>query len=246
MELAVAKKREGLSSRILFFVWLATAFSGAVGQGIFEKSAAALGSADRGFMALATAAVILRAVSAVGIPIAAFTLHSRMSAAGSLRLSFLYLLLVALVSEIPYDLSHSGRLLETDSQNPLFGLCICVAMAGFFSKFEKNTVIKVSVILFSVIWALILSVDDGVLIVLAFGVITALRKKESIMPFVLAVALSLGTVLSPYYAIAPFGAALVHGQREEREERLPVFLYPIMLLAVWLVRVILKEWTPLF
>lgn len=46
---------------------------------------------------------------------------------------------LALLSELPYNLAMSGKLLDTTSRNPVFGLLVCLVMVYLYQKFPEKS-----------------------------------------------------------------------------------------------------------
>ena len=104
---------------------------GIVATGILQNRLLRLGEVSPGqllqamqssdsVMAFATLALVLRAVATCAVPIFALLLVEGARHTGSFRNYFLRVAGLALLSEIPYNLAISGRVLDLTTRNPAF------------------------------------------------------------------------------------------------------------------------------
>ena len=115
--------------------------------------------------AVCTLALLLQAMETCAVPIFAFLLVEGVEHTSSLRNCALRVAGLAVLSELPYNLATSGKLLDTTSRNPVFGLVVCLVMVYLYQKFpEKNAphlLLRVLVTAAAVIWCSMLSIRYG-------------------------------------------------------------------------------------
>lgn len=197
-------------------------------------------------MILATAALVLQALETCAMPIFAFLLAEGAAHTGSLPKYLQRVTLVALVSEIPYNLAMSGSLLDMSSRNPVFGPAIGLAMLWFFGRVEGKSVSRVLlrgvITLAAMGWCLMLGVSHGVALVLVLAVLWALRGKPQFRPLGGAMAALVCSLGSMFYMASPMGFLVVHFYNGEKgpDNRLVNYLaYPVLLTALWAAGVLL-------
>lgn len=198
MMLSPKKRAAQLSLPTVLFVWCIALLFSLFGEGILEKGESSLAALSE--------AVVIRALFAIFIPLGVYLFRrslKRWEKGGGTVLA------LALAFELPYDLILGGRITDMGRQSPLFALCICCVAAYLFSSFYTKPFVVVLVGVFSILWAVILRVDSGVPIVLAYLVIALTEKREAARPIALAAVLAVCTLISPYYALSPIGALLL-------------------------------------
>lgn len=82
--------------------------------------------------------MIMRSIGRLTYPIFAFMLVEGFLNTRNLKKYSFRLLIFALISEIPYDLANSGRIIGLDSQNIIWSLLIGLIMLYFIKKAEKH------------------------------------------------------------------------------------------------------------
>lgn len=81
--------------------------------------------------------MIMRTIGRLTYPIFAFMLVEGFIHTSNLKKYMFRLLIFALISEIPYDLAISGRIIELSSQNIIWALLIGLIMLYFIKRAEK-------------------------------------------------------------------------------------------------------------
>lgn len=212
------------------------------GEQLLEKI-----SASTGAMAVATAAIVMQAVEACAIPVFAFLVVNGFHKAKNENKLLLCLLVMALVSEIPYNLAMYGKLLHMETRNPALALVIGLAVLYFFRRFGENSFANVLIKLFigiaAVLWATMLRVEHGLPVLIVMMTMWALRDKKA-AAILFGGAVASGCVLfSPLYIGAALGILPVYFYREEEEEtEMPLLVYavyPAALAAFGLVSIFL-------
>lgn len=193
---------------------------------------------DQTAMAIATVALILQAVETVAVPIFVFLLAEGFIHTSDWKKYFARVAGLAVLTEIPYDLAMNGKVLEFTSQNPVFGLVLCMVLLYLFERFSGKKLICVIMALAGLAWALMLRVDHGIPMLLMVCVIRLFRNKRMFMGFSGMAAAALCTGISPFYLAAPMGFLAIHFYNGEpgNSSRLVNYLfYPVTLLAIGLV-----------
>lgn len=190
-------------------------------------------------MMLVTASIVMQALESCAIPIFALLLVEGFCKTADWKRYLGRLALVAAVSEIPYNLAMSGKVLDLSSRNPVFALVLGLAMLWFYrycaEKSGKNTVIKLLVTLAAIAWSGMLSIEHGAFFLLMTAVLWLTRGK-SYRILVGVVAAAVGCGLSLQYVVAPFSFLAVHfynGEKGESNRIVNMLCYPLMLLAVY-------------
>lgn len=141
------------------------------------------------------------------------------------------MLATAVVSEIPYNLAMSGKVLYTTTRNPVVALAIGLAALYFFRRYSEktfaNTLIKLFVGICAVLWTILLSVEQGLPLLMVILVMWALRNKKSSRILFGGAVASACVIFSPIYIVAALGILPVHFYREEEEKELALPLYAI-------------------
>ena len=135
-------------------------------------------------------------------------------------------------------LSFQIKVLETGTQNPVFGLVLCMVLLYLWKRFEGKKLICVIMALAGLAWALMLKVDHGIPMILMICVIHLFRNKRMFMGFSGMAAAALCTGLSPFYLVAPMGFLAIHfynGEKGESSRLVNYLFYPVMLLVIGLI-----------
>ncbi len=204
----------GLSNSQLKVVGLALVLLASLG-GAVARSGMPAGLAGLDLSHL-TAAVVVEAVSWAALPIYAWLLwsgfvHTRSVARYGVRLAVL-----AVLSEVPYDLATSGRVWDMSSQNPVFALLIglvVLAALGHLRAGRASGYVAVSVVVCvaAVLWLVLfnvglrLGVMPGGVVMLAFTLVFSfLHRRENTM-------MAVGGVLGALALVFPaVGLLVVH------------------------------------
>lgn len=238
-------RAQGLSATRLRVVGFVLVALGAVSSAI--AVAHAPGAPD---MSTLTFVVLLEAVSWAAIPIFAWLLWQGFQSTANRGRFALLLALLAVLTEVPYDLVTSGRVWDPASQNPVFallvGFVVMWALDYLLAGPRRNTLLAVAVCVAGVLWLAIFHVGlrlgvvpTGVVLLLFCLVFHFLGSRENTMMMV-------GGTLGALAGIFPaVGMLLLHYRRDERDIRsdeplggsrryLFYALYPLGLLALGL------------
>lgn len=192
-------------------------------------------------MTYAVLALLLRAAATCAIPVLAYLLVTFFQHWDSCGMLLFKIGLAASISELPYNLAVSGKLLDTTRQNPLFALAAALVILYLFSIFrEKNwgTVFaRICIGLAGVIGCQALHIDDGIPLVVLCCIFWHFREGETKCTLAAAIGAAACCVFSPYYLVSPMGVLLVHFHRSEENEEGSrgniLWLYPAVLLGCW-------------
>lgn len=230
---------------------------GIVATGILQNRLLRLGEVSPGqllqamqssdsVMAFATLALVLRAVATCAVPIFALLLVEGARHTGSFRNYFLRVAGLALLSEIPYNLAISGRVLDLTTRNPAFGLAVGLFMLWLYGRFPgKNfsrVLIRGMVTLAAVLWCAMLSVECGGCLVFVTAVLWAFREKPLTRNIAGACASLVCCLSSMFYMASPMGFLAVHlynGEKGEQNRLVNYLTYPALLLLTWLAAALL-------
>ena len=250
MERLNQPRKKGISKQQVFLLGMLFLLAGVISRSVLQNGILHMGSmtgqqlleamsaSDTAIVA-ATIALVLQALETCAIPIFAFLLVSDYET--NKKKLLLYLLLAAVVSELPYNYAMYGNLLHTASRNPVFAMVIALAVLYFFSRYSENSfahvLIKIFVALASLLWAVMLNVEHGVPLLIVTITIWLLRKKKHFLTLFGGMASSACMLVSPFYIVSAMGILPVYLCREETSEDMKIFSYlsyPVLLLAVGL------------
>lgn len=189
-------------------------------------------------MVVATIALICQAMETCAAPIFSFLLVEGFRHTSDLRAYMTRVAILAVVSELPYNLAMTGNLLDTVSRNPAFGLLLCMVMLYFFRKYGekglKNTAMKALVFVASFLWCLMLHIDQGICLVVMVAVIWAFRNKgtmRAMFGFCSALICSLFDLFYMVSAMAFIFLHLYNGEEGDQNRAFNYAVYPVMLLV---------------
>lgn len=189
-------------------------------------------------MALVTVSLVLQALESCAVPIFAFLLVEGFQKTSSYKNYLLRVALVALASEIPYNLVFSSSVIMMGSRNPVFGLVLGLLMLYFYrylgEKSLRNTLIKFCITLAAVVWCEMLRIEHGSLLILVTAALWLVRKRPNFRTLVACGVAACGTIISLFYVAAPFSAVTLHfynGEKGETNRIFNLLCYPLMLLV---------------
>ena len=147
--------------------------------------------------------------------------------------------LLALVSEIPYDLLVTGRPFAVEVQNPAFGLLVAVITVYYWNLFSgrggKNLLIRLAVLGAALIWCSLLKIEYGLPLLICTLVLWLFRKDPSRWGIGGMLAGGLCILISPFFLAAPMGAMILHFYNgEDYRSNLSYLTYPMSLVLGWI------------
>ena len=189
-------------------------------------------------MPLLTAALICKIIETCAAPLFAFLLVEGFQRTRSFEKYLIRVGVVALISELPYNLAYSGKLLELSSRNPVFGLFICMVMLYFYTRYPdkgmKNFAMKALITLAAFLWCLMLHIDQGVCIVVFVTALWIVREKSNYRALTAFAGAMICTVFDIFYVGACLSCIMLHRYNEERGEQNRIVnyaVYPVLLLV---------------
>ncbi len=189
-------------------------------------------------MIIATVALILQAVETVAVPIFVFLLFEGFQHTSDWKKYMGRVAGLAVLTEIPFDFAMNGKILELTSQNPVFGLLLCMVLLYLFKRFEGKKLMCVIMALAASLWAVMLKIEHGVPMVLMICIIYLFRNKRMFMGFSGVAVAAMCTAISPFYLVAPMGFLAIHfynGEQGNSSRLVNYLFYPAMLLIIGLV-----------
>ena len=247
MERLNNEQPSGISGNALKIWGLLFLVAGAIGRGLLQTRLLGVGTGSTeqllaamdANMGAATAAIVLQAIQSCATPIFAFLLLEGFQKTSNLRNYILRILGMALLSEIPYNLVVANQVWDLSTRNPAFSLVLGLVMLYLYDRFPgknvRNVLIKVLVTVAALVWAKMLSIEDGACMVVILAGMWAFRAKPVMRSFAGATMAIVCTLFSYYYVAAPMGILAVHGYNGEKGNgsRLTNYLaYPALLLLV--------------
>ena len=261
----VYRKLPGISAQGIRIWGLVFLLCGAVGYGIFGNILIPSFGVDAQGISLAPTNMIslgsiLQAVYYSAIPVFSFLLVEGVKHTLSLRSYATRIAILALVTELPYNLCMNGKLLgalslegglhfdfATFSLNPLFGTLLCLVVLYFFRRYAKKTTqgICLGMIIWMVafLWVGMLHLENANMMLVIVPVLWLCRNKKPMQVFCGCIAtfmcsvFHMGTMASIGCFIAPLTFMLVHfynGEKGEGNRYINYLAYPVILLAVGL------------
>ena len=245
------ERPSGFSCRGLRIWGLLLVLAGIVGRGLLQNRylgmmgnltndelMAVLDASGNG-MAIATVSLILQLLETCAVPIFAYLLVTGAVHTSDLKKYALRVAVLAVASELPYNLAFGGKLIGYGIQNPVFGLVLALVMVSFFKQYEGKTPkllgIKVLVILMGLLWAKMLRIDHGIPSVLIVTALWFARRKAMFQNLFGAAAAMLCSCVSIFYVVSPMVFLAIHfcnGEQGEGNRVVNYLAYPLMLLAV--------------
>ncbi len=178
---------------------------------------------DSHLMVLAGIGSVLQLVGGLAVPIFAFLLVEGFRRTSSYRKYLISVFLVALLSEIPYDLANSQKWIDWTSQNALVSMSICLLMLYFLRVFDGGRgvfygIAKFVIILCAVIWVSMLRAQAGLCMVLLTAVFYLFYKRIVLKTV-------LGIVISLLYITAPLSFYGIGCYNEKRKDKISKYVY---------------------
>lgn len=256
------RKFHGISAQGMRLWGLAFLLLGAVGYGVFGNALVPSYGVDANGVSLApmsmlTVGSILQIAYYCAIPIFCFLLVEGMKRTSNARNYAIRVAILAVATELPYNLCMTGKLLgavsfeggmhfdmASFSLNPVFGSLLCLVVLLFFrhyaGKSAKNIFIKVFIWLVAFLWVSMLRIDDANRMLVIVPVLWIFRKKKGLqilfgcVATLLSCIFNMDTMAFIGCCLAPLTMMLVHFYNEEPGESNRIInyaAYPVILLA---------------
>lgn len=135
-------------------------------------------------MAQASVAAVFQFIGGFSVPLFAFILVEGFLETASFKKYFLTILLLAFVTEIPYDFAKSGEPFYAYSQNPMWGVVISLIMIFAIRKVYKKDRIAtglgcVFIVVAAFLWDILLATEFGIVFTLLVLVYYIFREKRN-------------------------------------------------------------------
>lgn len=245
------RKKRGLSGNALRIWGIVFLVCGIVGRGVIQTHMLGMNGAGSeellnilntmpNAMTLATFSIITQIAETCAVPIFAMLLIEGMQNTSDVMTYFKRVIGIAIVSEIPFNLAFSGKLIDMESRNPVFGVALCLFMlylwGNYSTKGKKNAFIKLLLSIVTLLWCQMLKVDHGAALVIIVSIFWVFRKNTIFFNFAGAAAAMLCSLISPFYLASPMGVLAVHsynGEKSTHTHRYNYLMYPILLIIGW-------------
>lgn len=190
-------------------------------------------------MTIATLSLAFQLLETCAVPVFAWLLVTGVQHTSDLKKYALRVTGLALISELPYNLAISGKLVGYSAQNPAFGLVLALVMLTLFRQFEgkqvKAVLIKLLVTVMAIVWAIMLRIDNGICIVLIVAALWLTRGKPVMQNLFGATAAICCSMVNIFFMMSPMVFLAIHfcnGKKGESSRVVNYLAYPVMLLAV--------------
>lgn len=146
------RKPVGISAQGIRIIGLLLLLVGAIGTGIVQGIMMA---ADDN-LKVTTVALVIEIVQCCALPLFVYLLVEGVQKTKSMKFYFLRVLIVAVLTEIPFDLINTGKVFDWRFFNPVFSLLICMVMLyllRYYSQKEgKNILVKFVIVAVALLW----------------------------------------------------------------------------------------------
>lgn len=191
---------------------------------------------DSRIMALTTVIILCSGIAVLALPIYAHILLEGFRKTSSLKKYAMRLLILALISEVPYDLAMKDTWFTMASQNPAWGMLIALIMLYFLRHFEnikgfKGILLRLVILTAAILWMIMLNISYGAGLAMVVAVLWIFEGQGALTTF-------LGVIASLLYFPAPFGLIFNHfynGEKGKNNRILFYVLYPVQLMIIGLV-----------
>lgn len=183
--------------------------------------------------------VWMRLIGRLAFPIYAYCIAEGFTHTGDFRKYFLRLSVMALLSEVPYDLLCFGRIVEPDRQNIFFTLAAGLFLLRIWEKYHYRAIVCVAASAGFLALAEFFCMDygaGGILMILAFFLIRGQRFKT--MGWTVFAAVNLlcyGSWVQWAALAAAVPLYLYDGVPVKKKQRFFYWIYPLHLLVLWIV-----------
>lgn len=255
MERIQPRKRTGISAHGLRLWGLLFVLIGIVGRTIVQnrllgmhnmntQELLSLLESSENMMTFATYGLVMQALETCAVPIFAFLLVEGIQHTANFPKYLLRVVGTAVLSELPFNLAVSGKLLDFSSRNPVFGLLIAMFVINLYGRYPgksfKAVAMKALITLCGLLWCSMLSVEYGARVVLISVTLWAFRAKPSVRNMAGACVTLLCSLSSMFFMAAPMGFLAIfiyNGEPDDLNPKVKYLIYPAALLAVFLVGV---------
>ena len=208
--------------------------------GELNDEAAAQVMQDPNMGIIATVILLLEMLSVAAIPLYAMLLVGSFGEGERVGKNLFGLLLLAVLSEIPFNLAMTGKIFNPVQQNPVFALLLCEAILWVYNRYSEKGVVPIIMwILATVAGAaacFFLRLEHGLPLLLCTCLYWNFRNRPDSRTMVTVIGSVLCILLNPVYFTAPLAVIVAHfyGGEHSDKKYLPIYVaYPIMMLICW-------------
>ncbi len=220
---------------------------GVIGRGVIQHHLLGAGqvstqelleimSASSYAMTMATISLVFQALETCAVPIFALLIVEGVQHTSDFKAYCLRVAGLALLCEIPHNLTFGSKMFYLTSRNPVFGVLLSLIMLYFYRRYAgrglKNILIGIAVAVAGVVWCQMLKIESGACLVLITSVLWIFRGKTLYRNLAGAVVTVICSIFSPFFLAAPMGFLAVFFYNEEKgttSRRVNYLAYPIML-----------------
>lgn len=255
--LGTNKRPSGITSNALRTWGMLFLMAGVAGRGLLQthilgfqgmnaqQMLEAMQASDE-VMNLVTISLVLQALEGCAAPIFAMLLVDGVMHTSDMKAYFMRVLGTAALSEIPYNLTMSGKFFDFSSRNPVFSLVLAMILLAFYRYYAapgvKNVLIKVLLTVAALVWVKMLSIEFGAPMLVIVCVLWAFREKSIYRNFAGASAAIACSLFSPFFLVSPMSFLAIHlcnGEKGEENRTVNYLAYPAMLLLAGIFGIIL-------
>ena len=231
--------------------------AGVIGRGLIQNVLLGLNHMDSqqllqvmngsdGAMGMVTLSLVLTAMESCAVPIFAFLMVEGFLHTSSYKNYLIRTAVLAIVSEVLYNVVMSGTVLDMGNRNPVWCVVLGLVLLGLFryvdEKMNGKKFIKFVMAVAGILWASMLRVEHGVFFMAMVLTLWVMRNKPQFRLFVGMGVAALCTAISPFYLAATMGFMAIHffnGEKSESGKLINYAAYPAMLLICALVPIFL-------
>ena len=222
--------------------------AGVIGRGLIQNVLLGLNNMDTqqllqvmngsdGAMGMVTLSLVLTAMESCAVPIFAFLMVEGFLHTSSYKNYLIRTAVLAIVSEVLYNVAMSGSVLDMGGRNPVWCVVLGLVLLGLFryvdEKMNGKKLIKFVMAVAGILWASMLKVEHGVFFMAMVLTLWVMRSKPQYRLFVGMGVAALCTAISPFYLAATMGFMAIHffnGEKSESGKLINYAAYPAMLL----------------
>lgn len=252
------KKKSGLSGNGLRLWGTIFVFAGIIGRGVVQAHMLGMKGAGSqellnilntmpNAMTMATLSLALQVAETCAVPIFAMLLIEGIQNTSDFKEYFKRVIGLAVLSEIPFNLAFSAKLLDFESRNPVFGVVLCMFMMYLWGMYQenskKNKVLKFFIAVVTILWCQMMKVDHGAAFVIIVSIFWIFRKNTIFFNFAGAAAAMICSLISPFYLASPMGVLAVHsynGEKSTNSHKYNYLTYPVLLIIGWAFGILLR------
>lgn len=178
---------------------------------------------------------IFRILGRIAFPIFAYTIVEGFVHTHDFKKYIIRLGIFALVSEIPFDLAFSGKVIEFGHQNVFFTLLLGIVMLALYVR-ARNVTEQLSIVAVTVLISRLLNVDYQGTAILMIFLFYYLRDKKLEKLFAVGILILLVSGKIQLFSLLAFiPIALYNGERGPKMKAFFYAFYPVHLLILYLI-----------